>query len=109
METDRRTGTIITANRLRDGRVVFLGAGGWTTEIADATVATDEQERRALEALARQSVVTCEVVAPYPVDVVDDRGRPVPVALRERWRIFGPGPGTETGYAGGGEAGHVPV
>jgi len=96
METER-TATVITANRLRDGRVVFLGPRGWSEDIRDATLATDEQERRALEALARQSVSTCEVIDPYPIAVVCGEDRPVPVKLRERLRISGPGAGAERG------------
>ncbi len=94
METGK-TATVVTANRLCDGRVVFLGAGGWSEDICDATLATDEQEKRALEALARQSVVTCEVVDPYAVAVVCDESGPVPVRLREKLRIAGPGVGAE--------------
>ena len=92
----RAGGTVITANRLPDGRVIFLGPGGWSEDITAATVATDAQELRALEALARQSVAVCEVVDPYPVAVEAGPDGLLPVKLRERRRLLGPSPGAET-------------
>ncbi len=101
---ERRTGSggvVITANRLTDGRVIFLTPAGWTVRIEEAAVAIDEEERRALEALARRSAVACEVVDPYAVPVALEANGPRPVELRERWRVFGPGPGAEKAPPGG--------
>ncbi len=81
---------ILTANRLGDGRVVFLGAHGWSERLREATVAESDAEKRALEALGAQSVAACEVVGPYLVEVEPEDGIPVPVHYRERIRAFGP-------------------
>lgn len=81
---------ILTANRLGDGRVLFLGARGWSERLRDATVAESEEERRALAALGAQSVAACEVVGPYLVEVEPEGGVPVPVHFRERIRACGP-------------------
>ena len=44
---------IVTANRLRDGSVVFLGSNsGWSERIAGAEVATDAEEAEHLMAVA---------------------------------------------------------
>lgn len=82
---------IVTANRLRDGRVVWLSPRGWSESLREASVAEREDERRALEALAAQSVAACEVVDPYLVEVERTAdGLPLPVRLRERIRALGP-------------------
>ncbi|GBD44193.1 hypothetical protein HRbin40_01677 [bacterium HR40] len=81
---------ILTANRLRDGRVVFLTAHGWEESLRTAIVAATEAEQRALEALGAQSVAMCEVVDPYLVEVEVENGVPSPLHYRERIRASGP-------------------
>ena len=81
---------VITANRLRDGAVIYrTAAGGWSIRLADALVVGTEDEAKALlrDAAAEGTVA----VGPYPapVEVGDDR-RVVPGNLRERIRASGP-------------------
>ncbi|MEZ5789870.1 MAG: DUF2849 domain-containing protein [Nitratireductor sp.] len=81
----------ITANRLKDGVVVWLTTSGWETSISRAAVlsasdAVDAGLETAARALANREVV--EVAA---IDVtLDENRQPVPVRLRERIRAFGP-------------------
>lgn len=81
---------VMTANRLIDGEVVFLAAEGWVEEIDRATVAAQPEQLRALEALAKQSVATNEVVDAYLIEVATEAGRIRPTKLREHLRTLGP-------------------
>jgi hypothetical protein len=79
---------VVTANRLTDGVVVYLAAAGeWTEEIANARVADDEAETKALEAIADNAVRERVVVGPYrmPIALKDD-GAVDPISVRERIR-----------------------
>lgn len=79
--------SVITANRLTDGLVVYLAAGGeWVEEIAEAGVANSEEETKALESIASKAVADRKVVAVYPMDVAVNDGVPVPLSVRERIR-----------------------
>lgn len=81
---------IITANRLRDGIVVFLdGAGAWTEDFHAATVLADEVRPAAL-AKAKLSEAANEVVDVYEVEVELRNGHAAPKALREAIRATGP-------------------
>jgi Protein of unknown function (DUF2849) len=78
---------IITANRLTDGIVVYLGAdGSWVEELARARVATTEDEIKALESEAAKAVAERRVVAAYPMAVGIEDGAPVALSVRERIR-----------------------
>ena len=79
---------VVTANRLTDGVVVYLSADGvWTEEIANARVADDEAETKALEAIAENAVRERIVVGPYPMPVaLKDDGAIDPISVRERIR-----------------------
>jgi len=83
---------ILTANRLRDGTVVFLGGDDrWVERALDARVETDEAGCAALEAAGRAAVAAHAVVDPYLIDTAADaNGRPVPIRYRERLRAQGP-------------------
>ena len=82
---------MITANRLSDGAVVFLAAGGrWTERFADGRVASNEAEAGALQQIAEAAVTCAEVVAPYLIDVGEIEGRLQPTRYRERIRAEGP-------------------
>ena len=79
--------SVVTANRLTDGIVVYLAAsGGWTEELARARVAGSEAETKALEAEADKAVKAREVVSVYPMEVSMDDGAPVALSVRERIR-----------------------
>jgi hypothetical protein len=81
------TPSLITANALLEGDVVYLTAqGSWARTMAEAEVFTDE-------AVAEErlfSVNPAEVVGAYlmPVSLTD--GAPAPVHFREAFRTRGP-------------------
>jgi hypothetical protein len=73
---------IVTANRLDDGWVVFHGAGGWTSRLADATRLTEDAATARAQTLAGEPVIGIAVIE------VDADG--LPLRLRERIRVHGP-------------------
>jgi len=82
---------LITANRLFDGVVVFLSAGGFVAEIGKAAILSAADAVEAGLATAKAAQANHEVVDVNVIDVtLDNAGSPVPVRLRERIRAFGP-------------------
>jgi predicted NAD/FAD-binding protein len=80
---------VITANRLRDGAVIYRkDGGGWTTNLTDAVVVSSEAEAKAL--LAEAAKEGTLVVGAYAAPVEVEDGRLVPGNLRERIRRSGP-------------------
>ena len=81
----------VTANRLRDGAVVFLRAGGeWSLGVDDSAVAGDAAAAATLMAVANQAVAGRLVVAPYLIEIEATGGKVVPLVYRERIRAYGP-------------------
>jgi len=81
---------VITANRLRDGAVVYRTADdNWSIDLADAAVATTADEAKALLAAAAGDGVVAIDAYVAPVELSPDR-RPLPGNLRERIRVGGP-------------------
>src|SRR5215469_4893153 len=82
---------VMTANRLRDGAVVYLAADGrWSTAIADGDVARDAAAAERLTAAGHQAAADQVVVGPYLIAVaVKDHGVE-PLGTRERIRALGP-------------------
>jgi len=79
--------SVVTANRLIDGIVVYLAKdGGWTEEIDRARLAETEDEVKALEAEAAKDVAARKVVAVYPMEVAVRDGTVDPLSVRERIR-----------------------
>ena len=82
--------TVFTANRLRDGRVVWLAAGdSWVDEIGAAAVFAPEEAEAGL-ARAKRGEAQQLVVGVYGVEVALQAGKPVPTRFRERLRMQGP-------------------
>jgi len=82
---------VITANRLLDGRVVFLTpSGSWDHQVAAADVFADPIAAETGVATAQKSVLEGEVVDPYAISVSIEGGQIVPTVLRERIRADGP-------------------
>lgn len=81
---------VITANRLRDGAVVYrTPENSWSTDLAAAAVATTAEQAKALLASAAGDGVVA--VDPYVAPVELGAGRRVlPGNLRERIRAGGP-------------------
>ncbi len=80
--------SVVTANRLLDGIVVYLAPdGSWTEQLANAHVAETEEEVKGLEEEAAEAVRNRIVVAAYPMDVAfKDDGAIDPISVRERIR-----------------------
>jgi hypothetical protein len=81
---------IVTANRLRDGRVVFLTQDGeWSARVADSRPASGAAADLLLS-VAQIAADARIVVNPYLIDVAVAGGSPWPVLARERIRATGP-------------------
>ena len=81
---------VVTANRLRDGRVVWLAAGGrWSERLAEAEVFAGEAVEAGL-AIGAEAEQRQEIVGPYAAEVVLAAGSPVPLRAREKFRADGP-------------------
>jgi Protein of unknown function (DUF2849) len=79
--------SVVTANNLRSGAVVYLGqAGMWVEDLAAAAVADDAAHLKLLEGEAQRAVEATLVTAVYAMDVRLVDGRPEPVSVRERIR-----------------------
>jgi len=89
---------VVTANRLADGRVVYLGEQGWSTHIGKAAIADSEVVAAALLAVGQAAAAAREVVSPYLIDVAEAKGVPRPTLRRERVRAAGPTVRPDLGY-----------
>jgi len=82
---------IISANRLRDGLVVYLGPGGeWVTDIAEALVFTSDEACAAGRVKAQHAVAANVVLDPLVVDLAEESDARTATTLRNRIRAFGP-------------------
>lgn len=82
---------VVTANRLRDGAVVFLTPSGeWSTKVDESEIARDAAVAARLQAIGDKAMTDRIVVGPYLIEVAL-RGQLIqPVVYRERIRAFGP-------------------
>jgi len=79
--------SVITANRLVDGIVVYLAPdGSWTEDLNRAWLAESEEETKRLEEIANEAVKERKVVAVYPMDVAVESGELHPLSVREKIR-----------------------
>lgn len=84
-------GQVLTANRLRDGEVVFLtSAGGWSENIDEAAIALSKEEAAAFEARGAEAVKATLVTGIYLFDAERKDGRVRALHIRERIRTLGP-------------------
>ena len=82
---------VLTASDLLDGDVVFYAHGGWSRDLAAATIAVDEEAAGALEAALAAVESQGDPVAAYLMTVaVRGDGVIVPDHYRERIRSRGP-------------------
>ena len=93
--------SVITANSLRGGQVVWLGAGdplgdGWRERIEQAAVVPNDAIAGALERAATAEAARI-VIGVYGVEIDPDSPTPVPVTERERIRAAGPSVRTDLG------------
>jgi hypothetical protein len=83
---------VLTANRLRDGAVVFLAADGrWAPRIGNARAEAEPQALAALEVAGRAAVADRTVVEPYLIAVERTAAGAIR-ALRYRERLRAQGP-----------------
>ncbi len=78
---------MLTANRLRDGVVLYWTAGGWAETLAQGEVFASAAEADAALAAAQGFVADNTVVNPYLFDMREDGS---PVKEREIIRAAGP-------------------
>jgi sulfite reductase (NADPH) hemoprotein beta-component len=81
---------VLTANRLRDGDVVYWRAGAWVEAFAEAEIFPDKPQADAALARAGEDVAARRVVNPYLFPVRVEDGRPRAVEEREIVRSEGP-------------------
>jgi hypothetical protein len=80
---------VVTANRLRDGAVVYRAAlGGWTTDLEASAIVHNAEDAKKLLAAASEDGL--DAVGPYVAPVDTAGGRVMPGNLREQIRVAGP-------------------
>ncbi|WP_310488237.1 DUF2849 domain-containing protein [Chamaesiphon sp. VAR_69_metabat_338] len=99
-------GQVMTANRLRDGEVVFLTrAGEWALAIDNAVLAQEPQAVAALEARAKTDEKANAVTGAYLFDAERIEGMIRASHIRERIRAQGPTVRLDLGKQAEGTAG----
>ena len=92
---------MLTANRLRDGDVLYRKGDGWVPMLADGDVYKDAASAEAALAAATAELTRNQVVAPYLFEVRDMNGKIQPVKEREIIRAAGPTVHPHTGKQAG--------
>ncbi|GLS19254.1 hypothetical protein GCM10007874_22710 [Labrys miyagiensis] len=81
----------ITANRLRDGRVVFrTPSGNWSLNVADSAIEPDQVSADGVIANVNANANEQDVVEVYAVEMNLSGKTPRPAKLREAIRALGP-------------------
>jgi hypothetical protein len=105
-ETAPEKGQVMTANRLRDGLVVFLTRSGtWSEKIDEAALALEPQAAAALQARAAADVRATLVTGEYFFDATRQGGHIRADHIRERMRTLGPTVRLDLGKQAEGTAG----
>ena len=79
--------SVVTANVLRSGAVVYLAADGrWVPALSEAVIANDAGALKALEQIASDALARNDITAVYAMDVRVVDGCPQPVSVRETIR-----------------------
>ncbi len=82
---------IATANRLHDGKVVYLSEDGiWQEALQQAVATADADGQAALEAQGRADEAALLVVGAYLMPVTEQEGALRPTSQREAIRARGP-------------------
>lgn len=82
---------VLTANRLDDGRVVFLTpTGDWSPDLNDACTVSDDDAAQELSAVGALAEAACTVIGPYLIEVIEDEGQLRATVFREAIRAAGP-------------------
>jgi Protein of unknown function (DUF2849) len=99
-------GQVMTANRLRDGEVVFLTrAGVWSEKIDEAVLAMEPLAVAALEKRADEDVKATTITGQYLFDAERVDGKIRASHIRERIRTLGPSVRLDLGKQAEGTAG----
>lgn len=92
---------MLTANRLRDGDVLYRKGDGWALMLAEGDVYSDQAGADAALAAATAELARNEFVAPYLFEVRETNGKITPVKEREIIRAAGPTVHPHTGKQAG--------
>jgi hypothetical protein len=92
---------MLTANRLRDGDVLYRKGDGWVLMLADGDVYADQASADAALTAATAELTRNEFVAPYLFEVREVNGKIRPVKEREIIRAAGPTVHPHTGKQAG--------
>ena len=92
---------MLTANRLRDGDVLYRKGSGWVPMLSDGDVYREQAAADAALAAATAELARNEFVAPYLFEVRDVGGKIIPVKEREIIRAAGPTVHPHTGKQAG--------
>ena len=92
---------MLTANRLRDGDVLYRKGDGWVPMLADGDVYNDQASADAALAAATAELTDNTFVAPYLFEVRVAGGKIKPVKEREIIRAAGPTVHPHTGKQAG--------
>jgi hypothetical protein len=92
---------MLTANRLKDGDVLYRKGDGWVLFLAQGDVYPDAAAADAALAAAQGELVRNEFVAPYLFEVTLEGGKIRPVKEREIIRAAGPTVHPHTGKQAG--------
>jgi hypothetical protein len=101
MARENQGSQMLTANRLRDGDVLYRKGNGWVPMLADGDVYADPASADAALAAANAELARNEVVAPYLFEVREVNGKIKPVKEREIIRAAGPTVHPHTGKQAG--------
>lgn len=89
--TTTEKGQVLTANRLRDGEVVFLTRSGvWSEKIDEAALALEPQAATALQARGVEDEKNTLVTGAYLFAAERRDGHVYATHIRERIRTLGP-------------------
>jgi hypothetical protein len=90
---------VVTATRLRDGAILWLGAGHtWHERFAEANPVADADIEAEL-AFGTSEIAAQRVIGVYRVEVQPQGGSITPVTTRERIRATGPSVRPDLSYA----------
>jgi hypothetical protein len=82
---------VLTANRLRDGEVIYLAPNHiWCESLQQALATAEGDGQGRMTALGEAAVIARQVVEPYLMPVADEGGLLWPLSQREKIRAAGP-------------------
>ncbi len=82
---------VVTANRLREGDVVYLtDTGRWSVHLNESRISDDAGVLDALMAQAEADVAARLIIGPYLMEVIEVDGILQPISTREIIRAAGP-------------------